>query len=285
VTKVSAGSNIQELGSGAVRERIAAGDTTILIPLGSCERHGNPHTPLGLDGLVTLAVVERAARAAGVLHAPLVPFGYTPHHMGPPGEGLGTVSLSGETYRRLLEDVGRSLVHHGFDRLVFVSFHSFNAVQAQDALLALHDETGAFAAFYGGRESERIRGLVDALPERLSSEIEAATAMALLGERFSGEDFLSHSYDVRAPEWLGPGFSKAAGTGLAVSYNGSELIVGMHDFEFVRPVRHDEPVPSRASAELGRRILDAMAEELAELVGAVRSVSVERRARGRVGSR
>ena len=39
--------NLQDLGAAAVREKLN-GDSarTILIPIGSCERHGNPFTPL-----------------------------------------------------------------------------------------------------------------------------------------------------------------------------------------------------------------------------------------------
>ena len=34
--------NIQELGMEDVQKRIKEGCDTILIPIGSCERHGNP---------------------------------------------------------------------------------------------------------------------------------------------------------------------------------------------------------------------------------------------------
>src|SRR6516165_3752819 len=118
--------NIQYLGSGDIHKRIEGGDDTILIPIGSCERHGNPFTPLGLDGVVTYGLVEHAAQKADVLHTPLMPFGYAPHHMGRPGEGWGTVSLRADTYRCLLEDIGRSLIYQGFNKLIMVSFHSFN---------------------------------------------------------------------------------------------------------------------------------------------------------------
>ena len=139
--------NIQELGAGTVRGQLAACARTILIPIGSCERHGNPYTPLGLDGIVTAAVVERAARAAEVLHTPLMPFGYAPHHVGRPEEGHGTVTLRAETYRRMLEDIGRSLIYQGFDKLVFVSFHSFNVDCGQEVLFSLRHKTGCWQHF------------------------------------------------------------------------------------------------------------------------------------------
>src|SRR4029077_13407963 len=62
----------------------------VLIPIGSCEKHG-PHIPLGTDSYVTIEAVERAARLSKVPHAPLIPIGFSPHHMGEPGWGTGTI--------------------------------------------------------------------------------------------------------------------------------------------------------------------------------------------------
>jgi creatinine amidohydrolase len=272
--------NIQELGAGDLQKRIQAGANTVLIPIGSCERHGNPYTPLGLDGLVTLAVVERAARKAGVLHTPLMPFGYTPHHMGRPDEGCGTVTLRAETYRRVLEDVGRSLIYHGFDKLVFVSFHSFNVAHAEEVLFSLRFKTGAFAAFYGGRETPAARDILGSSDERLASDVEAAMLMALLGEDVDSREYLSRSYEVHAPAWLGPAFSKRAGTGMALSFEGAENIsVGMDDFEFVRPTAHGAPLPSAATPEKGRELLDRLSEHLASFVERLKAIKVEVRNR------
>ncbi|HLE26350.1 MAG TPA: creatininase family protein [Thermodesulfobacteriota bacterium] len=80
--------NIQEMGTEDIQKRIKEVLDTVLIPMGSCERHGNPYTPLGLDGLVSGAVVERTARKTEVLHTPLMPFGYAPEHFGRVDEGF-----------------------------------------------------------------------------------------------------------------------------------------------------------------------------------------------------
>src|SRR5215212_6774752 len=56
--------NLEELGTGDTQKRIAAGADTVLVPIGSIERHGNPFTPLGLDGIIVRELVERAARKA-----------------------------------------------------------------------------------------------------------------------------------------------------------------------------------------------------------------------------
>jgi creatinine amidohydrolase len=248
--------------------------------MGSCERHGNPYTPLGLDGLVSGAVVERTARRTDVLHTPLMPFGYAPEHFGRAGEGCGTVSFRADTYRWILEDISRCLIYHGFNKLIFVSLHSSNVAVAEEVLFSIHTKTGAFVAFYGGRENEKAREILGSSPDRLSSDIEAAMAMALMEERFNIESYLSHGYRVHAPTWLGPAFSKRAGTGIAVRFQGSEnVIFGMDDFEYVSPIAHGGPMSSRATPENGRKLLDALSEHLSAFVEEAKSIRVEVKSR------
>jgi creatinine amidohydrolase len=272
--------NIQEMGMRDVQERIKKGSDTILIPLGSCERHGNPYTPLGLDGLVTCAVAERAAQKTDVLYTPLMPFGYVPEHFGRVGEGCGTVSFRAETYRCILEEIGRSLIYHGFDKLIFVSLHTSNMVAGEEVLFSLHNKTGAFVAFYGGRENEKAREILGSPPDRLSSDIEASIAMALMNERFNREGYLSHGYKIHAPKWLGSSFYKRAGTRIAVGFQGSEnIILGMDDFDYVSPITHSDPFHSQATPEKGRGLLDALSDHLSAFVEEVKMLNVEVRTR------
>ena len=272
--------NIQEMGTGDIQKRIKEGYDTILIPMGSCERHGNPYTPLGLDGLVSSAVVERTAQKTDVLYTPLMPFGYAPEHFGRVGEGCGTVSFRAETYRSILEDISRCLVYHGFNKLIFVSLHSSNVAVAEEILFSVRTKTGAFLAFYGGRENEKAHEILESTPERLSSDIEAAIAMVLMEERFNSEGYLSHGYKVHAPKWLGPAFYKRAGTGIAVGFQGSEnIIFGMYDFEYVNPIAHGDTLPSRATPEKGRMLLNALSEHLSAFVEEVKKIKVEVKSR------
>jgi len=268
--------NLEELGAGKVRRLLQEGCDIVLVPIGSCERHGNPFTPLGLDGLVSEAVAAQAARKAKVVLSPMMPFGYAPHHMGRAGEGCGTVTLRVETYRRLLEDIAQSLIYHGFNKIIFVSFHSYNVTHAEEVLLSLRQKTGAFVAFYGGRESERAREILGSQPDRLASDFEAALAMALLGEKFTSQEYLAHSYQVHAPSWLGPAFSKRPGTGMAVAFENAEnIFIGMDDFEFVKPVARGTPAPSTATPEKGHRLLDELSDHLAAFLEQAKTIEVK----------
>jgi creatinine amidohydrolase len=269
--------NIEKLGWWAVREKLKTeGGDTILIPVGSCERHGNPYTPLGLDGMVTMSVVERAAHRADVLHTPVMPFGYTPHHMGRMNEGTGTISLSVETYRRVLMDTGRSLIFHGFNKLIFVSFHSFNVTNAEEVLFALRNRTGAFAAFYGGRETPEAQRILECPEDQLAGDLEASMALALLDPEEAGEpEDYARTFTIHAPKWLGPAFSKRPGTGMAVGFQGEENIwIAMEDYEFVDPPTGREERPSQASRDKGLKLLDALSGHLAAFVLEVKKLAI-----------
>ncbi len=268
--------NILELGTGDIQKRIKEGLDTILIPMGSCERHGNPYTPLGLDGLVSAAVVERTAHETDVLHTPLMPFGYAPEHFGRESEGSGTISFRAETYRCILEEISRSLIYHGFSKLIFISLHSSNVAVAEEVLLSLRTKTGAFVAFYGGRENKTAMEIIGSTPDRLSSDIECSIAMALVEERFNSDYFLSHGYTVHSPKWLGDSFYKRAGTGISVGFKDAENItLGMDDFEYVSPISQGKKRQSEATPEKGRRLLDALASHLTAFVNEVKGLEID----------
>ncbi|MFU8856392.1 MAG: creatininase family protein [Deferrisomatales bacterium] len=109
---------LQNLTWEEVRDRIPESRETILLPVGSTEQHG-PHLPVGSDTLVASAVAEDAAAEAGVLVAPPLWFGWSPHHMVLPG----TITVRPEVLIEVGYDLVASLAHHGFQRFVFLNGH------------------------------------------------------------------------------------------------------------------------------------------------------------------
>jgi creatinine amidohydrolase len=101
-----------------IRDRIAGGGRTVIFPVGSTEQHG-PHLPLGTDTMVAAALAEAAARATGVLVAPPLWFGWSPHHMVLPG----TITIRPEILIELAYDMLESLQRHGLTRFIFVNGH------------------------------------------------------------------------------------------------------------------------------------------------------------------
>jgi creatinine amidohydrolase len=108
---------IHELTSDDVEEHLKH-DDVVLVPIGATETHG-PHLPLGTDAYEAIDYAGEIARRAGALCTPPIWFGDSPHHMGRPG----TISLKSQTVIELLKDVYRSLIHHGFTRIVTFNGH------------------------------------------------------------------------------------------------------------------------------------------------------------------
>jgi creatinine amidohydrolase len=92
---------------------------TVILPLGSLEEHG-PHLPLGTDTFHALEVARRVAKFRAVVVAPPVFYGMCRSTR----EHPGTVSISGDTLRALLLDLGREFYRLGLRNLVFISGHA-----------------------------------------------------------------------------------------------------------------------------------------------------------------
>ncbi|MCG0277174.1 MAG: creatininase family protein [Thermanaeromonas sp.] len=244
----------------------------VLVPVGSCEKHG-AHVPLGTDSFTTISVTERAAKIANVPYTPLLPFGYSPHHMGEVGEGCGTITLSAETFRRVLYDIARSLIYHGANKIIYVSHHGSNTKPIDELLRKIRYQTGAFVAWYKTpteRECEVVKGIIEGPPEETpgwhAGEMETSQVMAY------DETLVDMSRAVRdiahAPRWMGPEFSKIDGTA-TVKFRGSEnIIVPMEHHEYSDSATIGNPF--RGSKEKGLKLFEKEAEHLAAFINEVK---------------
>jgi creatinine amidohydrolase len=118
----------------------------ILIPIASTEQHG-PHLPLSTDTVTAYEVSKRAAEQADVLYTPTIWTGYSPQHMRAPSQGAGTITVRAETLLNLVYDIARSLIHHGFNKLIFVNGHGSNVKVIDPVLRRIRYDTGALVAF------------------------------------------------------------------------------------------------------------------------------------------
>lgn len=94
---------------------------TVVLPFGSIEQHG-AHLPCGTDTMIAERLAEAVAGRLGALYAPFGPYGVTPIHAGRPG----TISLSPETFERLLEEIMLELVRMGARTFVLCNWHELN---------------------------------------------------------------------------------------------------------------------------------------------------------------
>lgn len=104
-----------------IDEAVADGKL-LLVPTACVEDHG-PHLPLDVDIELAGGVCRETAKTRDdTLVYPVVRNGYDPHHTNFPG----VVSLHYDTFVSQLIDIGVSLAHHGFRKLLFVNGHGSN---------------------------------------------------------------------------------------------------------------------------------------------------------------
>ncbi len=102
-------------------EAYLARDQRAVLPIGSTEQHAG--LSLCVDHILSERVAVEAAEPLGVPVFPGLPYGMTPYFMAYPG----TVSVTADTYGRLIRDVLDSLAVHGFRRVVIVNGHGGNS--------------------------------------------------------------------------------------------------------------------------------------------------------------
>ena len=122
-----------------VRDALAAGKKTIIIPTGGVEPNG-PWVALGKHDYVLRATCEAIVHDLGdALCAPVIPF--VPEgdleqktgHM----SSVGTISVRQEVYEGLVTDIARSMKAHGFENIVLISD---NGGSNQDGLKKVAEE-------------------------------------------------------------------------------------------------------------------------------------------------
>ena len=122
-----------------VRDALAAGKTTAIIPTGGIEPNG-PWLVTGKHNYVLRANCDASARDLGnAICAPvmeLVPEG----RIEPPGGHMrspGTLSLRQETFEAVLTDVAHSLKVHGFTHIIFIGDSGGNRSGMENVATAL----------------------------------------------------------------------------------------------------------------------------------------------------
>jgi creatinine amidohydrolase len=131
-----------EVRRAAEEERVA------VIPVATLEDHG-PHLPIDTDVRITDELCRRVAAALPeeTVLLPIIPHGYSPHHMDFPGP----ITIEWDTFTRYCLDVGRSLARHGFTRMLYVNGHGSNQnlVETAARLVGVEfHEVLAAACFY-----------------------------------------------------------------------------------------------------------------------------------------
>jgi creatinine amidohydrolase len=240
--------------------RAAAEDRVALIPVATLEEHG-PHLPVDTDLRIATEVCGRAADEAPdeIVLLPPIPHGYDPHHMDFPG----AISIGWDTFTRYCTDVGLSLAHHGFRRMLYLNAHGSNqnlVEMAARLVMVERPEVLAAAAFYLSspegmavieqvRESDR-GGLAHAC------ELETSIYLAIDPEAVD----MSKAVDERS-------YPEGANAWLDWSDGPLKLMPWWSSFSRTG-VQGD---PTKATAEKGKSLLDAAVKECVDYVRELRA--------------
>jgi len=231
-------------------------DPVCVIPVGVIEDHG-PHLPLDTDVLIVEEICKRAVQATTEksLLLPAVIHGYSPHHMDFPG----TISIRWNTFIEYLLDINRSLIKHGFRRILLVNGHGSNASLVNlTARLTIVEHPRVLCAdtFYltGVKGMEAIESLRESgYPGGIAHacELETSLYLAIRPELVQMDKAIK---DISYPE------SKL------FFFDWKDGPVNMMEWWSTLSNTGIMGYPTKASIEKGRKWLEVAVEELAEVI-------------------
>ena len=166
-----------------LRDAVATGSTTVIVPIGGTEQSG-PHLALGKHNARVKILAQLIAERLGkTLIAPVI--AYVPEgQIDPPTEHMkfpGTISLTDATFIKMLEETGRSLRHGGFTHVVFIGDHGGYQSDLVTAATALNKEWADKGKALGLRQYYAIaqNEYIDALHQAGMTDAEIGTHAAL----------------------------------------------------------------------------------------------------------
>ncbi len=127
---------IEDLTWTELRDLVAAGTTTVIIPIGGTEQNG-PHMAIGKHNVRVKLLAGKIAAALGrTLVAPVL--AYVPEgRIDPPTEHMrfpGTITVPEDAFDKVIEYAARSFKQHGFRDIVFLGDHG--SYQKDEAAVA-----------------------------------------------------------------------------------------------------------------------------------------------------
>ena len=136
---------LEELTSPELAQRIAAGATTVLVPIGGTEQNG-AHMVLGKHNVRARVLAGRIAEGLGnAVVAPVI--AYVPEgSIRPPAAHMryaGTISIPEAAFESMLEGVAKSMKQHGFRNVFFLGDHGGYQRSEERAAARLKQEWAA----------------------------------------------------------------------------------------------------------------------------------------------
>ena len=135
---------LEELTWLEIRDLIAGGTSTVIIPTGGIEENG-PFLSVGKHNVILEATCPQiASRLGNALCAPIVKF-VPEGSIDPPSGAMrfpGSISVNADTYEALLEDIAGSLKQAGFTDIVMIGDSGGNQTGLQNTAVRLNGRWG-----------------------------------------------------------------------------------------------------------------------------------------------
>ena len=229
---------LEDLTWTELRDRVAAGATTVLVPIGGTEQSG-PHIALGKHNVRAHVLAGRIARQLGnAVVAPVI--AYVPEGaIAPPAAHMrftGTISISDATFEAVLESTARSLRQHGFRDVVFLGDHGGYQRNEEKVAAKLNREWAA-------QPGCRVHALVDYYHVTQTTYVQALAARGFAPDEIGTHAGLADTALMLAVD---PSLVRQDALARAAQAGSRE---GVHGD------------PRRASAELGQLGVDAIVEK------------------------
>jgi creatinine amidohydrolase len=224
----------------------------ILIPIGAVEQH-SPYGLIGTDFIVAEAIARMVGDDLDILVAPTLSYAVSPHHMA----FKGTVALSPSTMIQVIEDIVRSLVTHGFRRIIFINGHGGNIDPLQTAFQKL--------------KNQNYKGHFELMSWYMDSEIKR-----FCNEAFGGnEGHHATPSEVSITKHLRPSaFTGKAEEEKAVEKPKYYWPLSADEMKSVFPDGRMESAPWLATGELGEEIADLAARKLKEKIRNIMGLTI-----------
>ena len=240
-----------------VEEYLAENDVA-LFPVGSTEQHGK-HLPLDNDAFSAFEIAKRVSEKTGVVYLPVMPFGYSKHHL----NFAGSISLESQTLVKAYKEVCLSLIHHGFNKIVIMNGHGGNTAWISQAQAELFYEMGIrvyslmiFNSPRGfGAESLKV---LEQEGGGHACEMETSFSVSL-GQRVD---------EKAITDWKEP----ASWTGFTRKYKDKVSTSRMYDE--VTEIGNTG-TPSKYSREKGKKMVEALVQDISEFIEDLKKLNPE----------
>jgi len=225
--------------------------TVAILPVGCLHAHGD--AILGIDNASIEEIAKRLAGKTNAIICPTIPYGPTQALLDLPG----TIHVDCEVLRAMLLDVCRGLNRWGISKIVFLNGHGGNDRTMLEVGYQVRRELGMVGVVV---DWWNLIMELDPKYKEVSSIISEPAISVALGLL----DPMKAKVRTEKVSFLGEKFSEEGKFGKVG--RASLTVVGIMGSERYEPTEVGKILGSKASADLGREILDLVADYLVELI-------------------